>query len=60
MNVTFEKISGEESWAIFDAAAQREMGMSGDEFAARWDAGEFDGRQTIEAMQVAMLRPSGR
>lgn len=32
-----------ESTAMFDRVAHREMGMSGEEFLRRWDAGEWDG-----------------
>lgn len=28
--------------ALFDRIAHREMGISGDEFLKRWDAGEWD------------------
>jgi hypothetical protein len=34
-------LSGEDAWAFFDAEARRRMKMSGEEFLARWDAGEF-------------------
>ena len=35
-------LSQAEAHAIFDADARRIMGMSGDEFLRRYDAGEFD------------------
>jgi len=34
-------VSDEEAHAIFDAKARRLMGMSGEEFLRRYDAGEF-------------------
>ena len=60
MDVTFERITPEESWATFDAAAQRVLQISGQDFAQRWDAGEYNDDDSVEVMQVAMLRPSGR
>ncbi len=35
-------ISAEEGRAMFDAATRRYMGISGEEFIARWEAGEYD------------------
>jgi hypothetical protein len=35
-------LTDEESCADFDAEARRVMGMSGEEFLRRYDAGEFD------------------
>jgi len=58
--VTFEKITSAEVWSMFDRAALRILGMRGDEFARRWDAGEFTGKATPEMMEVLVLRPSGR
>ena len=31
----------EEGRAMFDAAARKQMGISGDEFIRRWDAGDY-------------------
>jgi hypothetical protein len=46
----FEEPTGEldnlprdDLWAIFDADARRTLGISGEEFLRRWDAGEYDG-----------------
>ena len=50
--------SAEEGRAIFDAAAQRRLGISGDEFLRKWDAGEFaDDPDRPEVIDVAMLIP---
>lgn len=38
-----DPVPEEEARASFDRAAQRILGISGDEFLRRWDAGEFDG-----------------
>ena len=35
-------LSPEESRAFFDAKASELMGISGDEFVRRWNAGEYD------------------
>jgi hypothetical protein len=50
--------SVEEGRAVFDAAARRHLGMSGDEFLRRWDAGEFaDDPDRPEVIEVAMMVP---
>jgi hypothetical protein len=58
--VEFKKLNASESWQVFDRAANRLLGVSGDEFARRWDEGRYQGRDSVEIMKVAMLRPSGR
>jgi len=54
----------DESREFFDAQAQRLMGMSGDEFLRRYDAGEFeaiiDDPKHRGIMMLAMLSPFGR
>ena len=60
MAIEVEKIDAEDSWAIFDGAARRLLHLSGEEFAARWDAGEYAVDDDTRVMRVAMLRPSGR
>lgn len=52
------ELTPEEGRAIFDEAARRRLGMSGDEFIRRWEAGEFDeGPERLDVMHVAMLLP---
>jgi hypothetical protein len=50
--------------AMFDQEARRIVGISGDEFIARWDAGEFhDWEDTPEGRELAyliLLIPFGR
>jgi hypothetical protein len=58
--VTFKKITRDESWDIFNDASLRLMGMPAEELINKWDAGEFSNDQSVELMQVLMLRPSGR
>ena len=57
--VSFELISAEEQWKIFDEAARRLLDMDGSEFARRWDCGEILGSDEPGVMQVAILRPNG-
>jgi len=40
-DVEIISLTEEEAVATFDALAQREMGISGEEFLRRWDAGEW-------------------
>ena len=50
--------------AMFDQEARRVVGISGDEFLARWDAGEFrDWEDTPEGRRLSfliLLIPFGR
>jgi len=59
-SVTFEKITADESWRVFDEAAQRYLNMSADELVEKWDSGELADQTSPELMRVLMLRPSGR
>jgi hypothetical protein len=58
--VEFEQITKDESWGVFDAAAHRLLGCSGEEFARAWDEGRYAHDDEVAVMKVAMLRPSGR
>ncbi|MDX2733529.1 hypothetical protein [Streptomyces sp. PA03-2a] len=41
---------------ILDRAARRKLKISGDEFIARWDAGDFSGpEENVKAQEVAEL-----
>jgi hypothetical protein len=43
---------------LFDREAQRLLGISGDEFLRRWEAGEYDADpDRPEIMSLAMLIP---
>ena len=52
-------LSDEEARVVFDEQARKTMGMSGEEFLQRWDAGEFDviadDRDHPEIMRLVML-----
>ena len=46
---------------ILDRAARRKLGISGEEFITRWDAGEYEGSEEhVKAEEVAMLLPFAR
>ena len=53
-----------ESRAHFDRQAQRLLGISGEEFLRRFDAGEYDApkddRELRAVMKLALLEPFGR
>jgi hypothetical protein len=54
------ELSYEEGWKLLDAEARRSLGMSGEEFMRRWDAGEvdFDDPETHGAVvRLWMLLP---
>lgn len=57
-------LDDDESHAHFDRQAQRLLGISGEEFLRRYDAGEYatpqDDRQQRAVMKLAMLAPFGR
>lgn len=57
-------LEADESHAHFDRQAQRLLGISGEEFLRRYDAGEYatpqDDRQQRAVMKLAMLAPFGR
>ncbi len=57
-------LTDEEARAAFDAEARRVMGMSGEEFLRRYDAGEFDDVpddwEHMDFTALEMLIPWGR
>lgn len=58
-------LSSEEAFAVFDRQVRRLMhGMSGVEFARRWEAGEFaaiaDDPGQRHIMRLAMMIPGGQ
>jgi hypothetical protein len=55
----------EEARELFDRSARHYLGISGDEFLCRWDAGEYDDpddrtKNPPEVMEVASLFPVAR
>lgn len=60
-DVQVREVGAEEGAALLDRAARHYLGMSGDEFAAAWEAGSFDDDpDRPKVMAVAMLLPFGR
>ena len=61
---TVRWLTDEESRALFDQEARRVMGISGEEFLRRYDAGEFDAvvddPDHREVLHLAMLIPFAR
>ena len=57
-------VTPEEGREIFDAEARRMMGISGEEFLRRWDAGEYreiaDTPGNLHIMDLAFLIPLAR
>jgi hypothetical protein len=49
-----------QSWELFDNAAQHYLGISGEEFLARWDSGYYEDPDQPEVMSVVMLLPFAR
>jgi hypothetical protein len=59
-----EELTAEEGRVLFDEVCRRELGISGAEFLAGWDAGRYecDGEQEnhLKVTKVAMLIPFAR
>jgi hypothetical protein len=57
-------LGDDEAHQYFDRQARRLLGISGEEFLRRYDAGEFavlnDERQQRAVMKLTMLSPFGR
>ena len=50
-------LSDDEARELFDQRARELLGMSGEEFKRRWDAGEIEEPDRSEVLQVWMLLP---
>jgi hypothetical protein len=50
----------EEGRELFDAAAQRNLAISGKEFLCRWDRGDYMDSQDPKVSAVAVLIPFAR
>jgi hypothetical protein len=55
-----ETVTPEEARDIFDREAQSALGISGQDFIRRWDAGEFNEDTRTEVIRVSSLLPFGR
>lgn len=61
-NGKVRELSREEGRQLFDRQARRYLGISGDEFLEKWDAGEYGDpddrtKNPPGVMQLAMLLP---
>jgi hypothetical protein len=55
------ELNAEEGRALFDRTARRLLNISGEEFLARWDRGDYEDEQENMAItKVAMLIPFAR
>jgi hypothetical protein len=59
-DIEVAEVSREEGRVMFDRAAQEALGMSGDAFFAKWDAGEYEDTDDPAVTRVAMLIPFAR
>ena len=59
--VALHELTPEEEREIFQRQAMENLGMTGDEFIAAWDAGKFDDNpDRPEVISVVMLLPLAR
>lgn len=55
------ELSAEQGRALFDKTARKLLSISGDEFLARWDRGDYeDEQENMVITKVAMLIPFAR
>jgi hypothetical protein len=52
-----DEIDEEEGRALVDTMARENLGMSGEEFVRRWNAGDIPDPDRTEVLVVAMLLP---
>lgn len=58
------QVTAEEGQELFDQRAQKELGISGEEFLRRWDAGEYkpvpDTKEGRKIGRLVMMLPFAR
>jgi hypothetical protein len=54
------ELTRDEGLAVFEKAARHYLGISGEEFLRRWDAGEFADDDRPEVVSVWMMLPLAR
>jgi hypothetical protein len=55
------ELTDEQSWELFDRAARHYLDLSGEEFLARWESGQYgDPDAEPGVMSVVMLLPFAR
>jgi hypothetical protein len=52
--------SRSEGRAMLDRAAREELGLTGDQFLGKWDAGDYEDADDPAVTRVAMLIPFAR
>ena len=55
--VTYEELSHEEWRAMFDRNAREWLGMSGEEFIQKWEAGETDDLNHTDVVMLTLMSP---
>lgn len=60
LTVEVTEATPDEGRALLDRAARDVLGISGDEFLAKWDAGDYEGMDDPAITRVAMLIPFAR
>ena len=59
-----ELLAPDDAWTFFDGQVRARLGVNGEEFVRRWDAGEYDDlvdeSEHPDIVRLAMLRPVGR
>jgi hypothetical protein len=58
--VTVEELTAEEAEEVFDRVARSSLGISGEEFRRRWEAGEYANSDDMAVTRLYMLMPSAR
>lgn len=54
-------LTREQAWQLFDEAAREDLGMNGEEFVRRFDAGEWpDPDDDPRVIALVMRRPPGK
>lgn len=51
------ELTREEGIAMFDRQARERLGMSGEEFLKRWEAGEIEDPDRNDVMMLVMMIP---
>jgi hypothetical protein len=54
------EVTREEGRAILDRAAREALNISGEDFLAKWDAGQYENDDDPAVTRVAMLIPFAR
>jgi hypothetical protein len=54
------EVTREEGRVILDRAAREALGISGEEFLAKWDVGQYENDDDPAVTRVAMLIPFAR